>query len=142
MKSMVAIGIAAVALAGCGGGGYGGGSSSAGTTKTTTAASGGPTLYTFARDSTGKSNCSGACAKNWPPAPPTLKTPAGLAKGRLGTIKRADGTTQLAYRGRPLYTFAGDTQPGDAKGNGVNAFGGVWSTAAPTPAAAPSRSGY
>ena len=46
--------------------------------------------------------------------------------GKLGTITRSDGTAQATYNGDPLYTYVGDTAPGQAKGNGLNASGGVW----------------
>jgi predicted lipoprotein with Yx(FWY)xxD motif len=124
MKTIAAIGImAALALAGCGsggGGGGGGGSSAASST-----ASMSPTLYTFSRDTTGKSNCNGACAKNWPPA----GSAPGLDSGKITTIKRSDGSSQVALDGHPLYRYVGDKNPGDANGNGLNVFGGVWKTA-------------
>jgi predicted lipoprotein with Yx(FWY)xxD motif len=65
--------------------------------------------------------------------------PAGLTSGKLGTVKRPDGTRQLALGSRPLYTYVGDTQPGDAKGDGVTAFGGVWTAATPTSGSAPAK---
>jgi hypothetical protein len=46
--------------------------------------------------------------------------------GTLGTITRPGGATQATYDGHPLYTYAGDTAPGQAKGNGLNASGGLW----------------
>jgi hypothetical protein len=46
--------------------------------------------------------------------------------GKLGTIKRSDGSIQATYNGHPLYTFTGDTKPGQASGNGVTASGGLW----------------
>ena len=46
--------------------------------------------------------------------------------GPFGTIKRSDGSTQAAFDGHALYTFVGDTGPGQNKGNGLNAFGGLW----------------
>ena len=46
--------------------------------------------------------------------------------GMLGTITRPDGTTQATYDGHPLYTYAGDSAPGQAKGNGLNVSGGLW----------------
>ena len=58
--------------------------------------------------------------------------------GTLGTIKRADGATQATYNGHPLYTYAGDTQPGQAKGNGIK---GVWHEVTPGTAAAASSPG-
>ncbi len=48
------------------------------------------------------------------------------ATGTLGTITRADGTTQATYDGHPLYTYVGDTAAGQAKGNGLNLSGGLW----------------
>jgi len=82
------------------------------------------TLYSFAPDTSTKSNCNGTCAQNWPP----VKGPATAAgvKGTFGTIKRPDGSIQATFDGHPLYTFVGDTAPGQAKGNGLNAAGGVW----------------
>ena len=88
------------------------------------------TLYVFANDTEGVSNCVDACTQNWPP----LTVPAGTSvvaqgylPGTLGTIQRPDGTTQVTHDGRPLYTFANDAAPGDANGNGA---GGVWSIVA------------
>ena len=82
------------------------------------------TLYSFAPDTSTKSNCNGTCAQNWPP----VKGPATASgvKGTFGTIKRSDGSTQATFDGHPLYTFVGDTAPGQAKGNGLNASGGLW----------------
>jgi predicted lipoprotein with Yx(FWY)xxD motif len=82
------------------------------------------TLYSFAPDTPAKSNCNGTCAQNWPP----VKGPATASgvTGTFSTIKRSDGSVQATFDGHPLYTFAGDTAPGQAKGNGLNAAGGVW----------------
>ena len=46
--------------------------------------------------------------------------------GKVGTINRTDGTEQLTYNGHPLYTYIGDTAPGQAKGNNLNLNGGLW----------------
>jgi predicted lipoprotein with Yx(FWY)xxD motif len=88
----------------------------------------GRTLYLFQKDKTPKSTCSGACADEWPPLLTTGKPAASgsARKGLLGTSKRGDGTTQVTYKGRPLYYFSGDTKAGDTKGQGVNAFGARW----------------
>ena len=67
-------------------------------------------------------SASGTCAQVWPPVLGPV-TAAGV-KGTLGTIKRADGTTQATFDGRPLYTYVGDTAPGQTKGNGIK---GLWS---------------
>jgi predicted lipoprotein with Yx(FWY)xxD motif len=92
------------------------------------------TVYTFAPDTSTKSNCNGACAQSWPPVKPAT---ASAVKAPFSTIKRSDGATQLTFHGRPLYTFTGDTSPGQAKGNGVNAFGGLWHEAPVSGGAAP-----
>ena len=74
----------------------------------------GMTLYTFDKDSGGKSMCNGDCAKNWPP----MMAPAGAtADGKWSVIKRDDGTSQYAYDGKPLYTFVKDKAPGDMTGD-------------------------
>jgi predicted lipoprotein with Yx(FWY)xxD motif len=96
------------------------------------------TLYSFAPDTPTKSNCNGTCAQNWPP----VKGPATASgvKGTFATIKRADGSTQATFDGHPLYTFVGDTAPGQNKGNGLNAAGGLWheiTTSGSSPAGAP-----
>ena len=132
MKRFAIIALAAAALAGCGGSSYGGGSSSSSSNAAASGSStttGAMTLYTFAKDTKGKSNCTGACAQNWPPAKPGAKTPSGIDKAKVATITRSDGTKQLALGGKPLYNFVGDKKPGDANGNGVTAFGGVWTNA-------------
>ena len=103
------------------------------------------TLYSFAPDTPTKSNCNGVCAQNWPP----VKGPATASgvKGTFGTIKRSNGATQATFDGHPLYTFVGDTAPGQAKGNGLNAAGGLWhevttsGTAAPASTSSPGGGG-
>ncbi|MFZ0078680.1 MAG: hypothetical protein WAL13_06210, partial [Trebonia sp.] len=52
-------------------------------------------------------------------------TASGIT-GTFSTIKRSDGAVQATFDGHPLYTFAGDTAPGQNKGNGLNAAGGLW----------------
>ena len=82
------------------------------------------TLYSFAPDTPAKSNCNGTCAQNWPPVKGPV-TASGVS-GTFGTIKRSDGSVQATFDGHPLYAFVGDTAPGQAKGNGLNAAGGLW----------------
>src|SRR5580700_10175107 len=82
------------------------------------------TLYAFAPDTSTTSNCNGTCAQNWPPVTGAV-TAAGVT-GTFATIKRADGSVQATFDGHPLYTFAGDTAPGQNKGNGLNISGGLW----------------
>jgi predicted lipoprotein with Yx(FWY)xxD motif len=86
----------------------------------------GRTLYLFQADTGTTSNCSGACATEWPPLTSTKPTVGkGASASMVGTTKRSDGKTQVTYNGHPLYTFAGDNSPGDTSGQGVNAFGGL-----------------
>jgi predicted lipoprotein with Yx(FWY)xxD motif len=104
------------------------------------------TLYSFAPDTPTKSNCNGTCAQNWPPV--TGPATASGVTGTFGTIKRSDGSTQATFDGHPLYTFVGDTAPGQNKGNGLNALGGLWheittsGTAAPASTSSSSGGGY
>lgn len=115
----------------------------------------GLTLYTDSGDSAGTSTCTGGCATAWPP----LTVPAGQqptagsgVTGSLTTLTRADGTTQVAYDGLPLYYWQGDSKPGDATGDGVNGFsvakasgaggGGAPSSSAAAPSSSGGRYGY
>jgi predicted lipoprotein with Yx(FWY)xxD motif len=86
----------------------------------------GMTLYTFARDSAGKSNCNGRCAENWPPL---MAAENSMVMGDWTAVTRDDGKKMLAYKGKPLYTFARDAKPGDATGDG--AANGAWKIAVP-----------
>jgi predicted lipoprotein with Yx(FWY)xxD motif len=94
----------------------------------------GRVLYLFARDRAGRSSCSGACAKAWPPfltkgAP---KAGRGINGKLLGTTKRRDGTLQVTYAKHPLYYFKEDTRPGQIKCQNVSNFGGLWLVVAPS----------
>lgn len=86
--------------------------------------SGGFALYWFARDTKTASNCSGSCAHYWPPVPGPVQA-SGIS-GTFGTVKRSDGSVQATYDGYPVYTYIGDTQSGEATGNGLNLSGGKW----------------
>src|SRR5580693_8337900 len=126
LLALLAVAAAAVVLAACSSSATssssGGSSSSssaaatAGSLKTATIGgatvltnAGGFTLYSFAPDTSTKSNCNGTCAVNWP----QVKGPATASgvTGTFGTIKRSDGSVQATFDGHPLYTFAGDTAP-------------------------------
>jgi len=85
----------------------------------------GMTLYWFVPDSSTASKCSGSCATYWPPVIGAVTAGSGVT-GTLGSITRPDGTTQASYDGHPLYTYVGDSAPGQAKGNGLNISGGLW----------------
>ena len=88
----------------------------------------GRTLYLFEADNGTASTCTGACASSWPPLT-TADAPiagAGVSASKLGTARRSDGTTGVTYNGHPLYRFAGDSAPGQATGQGSDAFGAEW----------------
>jgi predicted lipoprotein with Yx(FWY)xxD motif len=86
--------------------------------------SAGMTLYTFDKDSAGKSACNGPCATNWPP----LMAGSGAASsGEWSVITRDDGGKQWAYKGKPLYTWIKDQKAGDKTGDGV--ANNAWHTA-------------
>jgi predicted lipoprotein with Yx(FWY)xxD motif len=88
----------------------------------------GRAVYLWAKDTSGMSACTGACAGAWPPVKTTsLATASGSAKASdLGTITRTDGTKQVTYDGHPLYYFVGDSGPGMATGQGSDNFGAKW----------------
>jgi predicted lipoprotein with Yx(FWY)xxD motif len=77
-----------------------------------------------------RSACYGGCAKAWPALTAKGEPTAGegLQSSLLGTTTRTDGTTQVTYKGMPLYHFAGDTKPSDTNGQGLNK---VWWVVAP-----------
>jgi len=84
----------------------------------------GMTLYTFAKDSAGKSMCNDKCAANWPPL---MATAGDKSMGDWTVIKRDDGKMQWAYEGKPLYTFVMDKKAGDMTGEGK--MDGAWHVA-------------
>jgi predicted lipoprotein with Yx(FWY)xxD motif len=116
-----------------------GGSSSAGTASTSSSAlktakiggatvltnAKGFTVYWFAPDTSTKSNCNGSCARYWPPVKGPVTAGSGVT-GKLTVITRSNGSKQAVYNGHPLYTYVGDTAPGQDKGNGLNLSGGLW----------------
>jgi len=95
----------------------------------------GRTVYLFLADTATRSACNSAgCVQAWPPVLTTgaPKAAAGANASLLGTIKRADGTTEVTYAGHPLYYFISDKKPGDVTGQGIDAFGAPWYVVAPS----------
>jgi predicted lipoprotein with Yx(FWY)xxD motif len=88
----------------------------------------GKALYLFTRDPRDKSRCDGACADAWPPfltrGEPQVGD--GATESLLGTSTRSDGKRQVTYRGRPLYYYVGDREPGQVLCQDVEEFGGHW----------------
>jgi predicted lipoprotein with Yx(FWY)xxD motif len=110
------------------------------------------TLYWFAPDTPTASKCTGSCATYWPPVTGPATAGSGVT-GTVGVITRPDGTKQATYNGHPLYTYAGDSAPGQNKGNGLNVSGGLWyqvpvsgtapaATTAPAAATSSAAGGY
>ncbi len=97
------------------------------------------TLYWFALDTSSTSKCNGSCAQFWPPVKGPATAGTGVT-GTLGTITRSDGSIQATWNGHPLYTYKLDSAPGQNKGNGITASGGVWHEVALSAAPAPSTS--
>ncbi len=98
----------------------------------------GRTLYSLSAETNGRFICVGACLSTWHP----LLVAAGVkptGPAKLGTIERPDGRTQVTFKGRPLYSFAGDSKPGQANGEGIKDVGtwhaAVTSKLAPQPEA-------
>jgi len=85
------------------------------------------TLYTYDSDTPDTSVCTGDCTADFAPVTvpggQQLRVGLGLAASDFSTFTRDDGTTQVAYRHHPLYTYAGDENPGDMLGDGI---GNVW----------------
>ena len=93
----------------------------------------GRTLYWFAIDTPTMSKCTGSCAKYWPPVIGKPAAAAGKSlPHKLGSITRSNGQVQATYAGHPLYTYVGDTAPGQVKGNGLKLSGGLWWAATPS----------
>jgi predicted lipoprotein with Yx(FWY)xxD motif len=150
LAGVAAVPLIALGVAACGGGGNG----ATAATKSSTTASGRPatvgtanvgslgkilvdaqghTLYLFRKDSGTKSSCFGACASAWPPLRATGKPTVGSgAKASMsGTTPRSDGKPQVTYDGHPLYRYTADQKPGDATGQGLDAFGAAWLAVSP-----------
>jgi predicted lipoprotein with Yx(FWY)xxD motif len=149
-KPVLTSAVVAIALlaAGCGGSPSTAGSSPATAAATIATASDaklgqilvdgkGITLYLFVADTGSKSTCYTSCAQVWPPVLTNGAPQAGTGAqaSLLGTTTRTDGTIQVTYSGHPLYYFAGDKKPGDATGQGIDNFGGLWWVISPSGAA-------
>lgn len=87
----------------------------------------GMTLYHLSGEQNGKFICtSTACVGVWHPLIASSSGAPSGEVGSLGTVKRPEGTMQVTYKGEPLYTFTGDQQSGETKGQGIKDVG-TWS---------------
>jgi predicted lipoprotein with Yx(FWY)xxD motif len=141
--------VAALVLGACGGDDDGSSSSSSGTSTSSAQAASvvveqtdlgkiladgkDQTLYLFLKDKGTTSECSGACATDWPPLTVSGSPTAGSGaeQSLLGTTKRSDGKSQVTYNGHPVYRFSGDQNPGDTTGQGLTFFGASWYVLSP-----------
>ena len=126
----------AIALAACGGSNNDNSATASSGTPSTTVGldngllvdSTGAALYSSEQEKSGTVMCTGACTSIWLPlkAPASGQPTAGDGvSGKLGTVKRPDGTRQVTLDGRPLYRFAQDSDNGKATGDGAtDSFGG------------------
>jgi predicted lipoprotein with Yx(FWY)xxD motif len=91
-------------------------------------------LYAFTHDRPGQSTCRAACARAWPPylQRGSLRAGAGAKRPLLGTLRRADGSRQVTYAGRPLYYYVGDRTIGQILCQNVSEFGGLWLVVRPS----------
>ncbi len=104
----------------------------------------GRTLYSLSVEVHGKFICTGTCLSAWHPlVVPKRVRPTGPVN--LGTVRRPDGRLQVTYRGRPLYSFSGDSKMGEGNGEGIKDVG-TWHVASASGAAgspaAPSEPAY
>jgi len=87
----------------------------------------GAALYTFDRDEpwSSQTRCVDECSRRFPP----LQAPAGARRVKyFRVVTRPDGVRQWTFKGKPLYRFSGDLQPGDAGGDGAD---NLWRYARP-----------
>jgi predicted lipoprotein with Yx(FWY)xxD motif len=130
--------VTAVGLAACGGGSSSTGSSAAGDVSTKDVSgvgtvlvdAKGQALYSPEQEASGKILCTDSCTSIWVPLDlPSGQTAATAPDGigsRLGVVTRPDGSKQVTFDGKPLYTFVEDGSPGTVTGNGAkDSFGGT-----------------
>jgi predicted lipoprotein with Yx(FWY)xxD motif len=91
----------------------------------------GRTVYALSPETTRHLLCrSATCLQFWPPVTVrsrSVRLEAGHGvQGRLGLLRRSNGTLQITLRGMPLYRYSGDSARGEANGEGIRSFGGIW----------------
>ena len=135
----VALVVIALAVAGCGGGGGGSATAAMPSTGGMTVSvadigsagrvlvdSSGQALYASDQETaSGKVMCTGACNSFWKPLTVSGGAPTGSSDaGKLGVVKRPDGTKQVTANGKLLYTFTQEG-PNQVTGDGFqDAFNG------------------
>ncbi|HEV2591233.1 MAG TPA: hypothetical protein VGU02_05005 [Gaiellaceae bacterium] len=86
------------------------------------------TLYMFVPDKRAKVTCVKSCAVAWPPlkAGTSFVVAGGVKKSLLSSDRNPAGGRVVTYNKWPLYTYVADRKPGQAKGQAINANGGLW----------------
>lgn len=94
----------------------------------------GMTVYLLTADAPGHSSCSALCLDKWPlvSAPAGSDTSVPGVSAPLGVTKATSGASMLTAGGLPLYTYSGDSAPGDTHGEGIEAYGGKWYAVSPS----------
>lgn len=88
----------------------------------------GMSLYVFDNDlASGASTCYSSCATKWP-AYTSGATVQSSLPANITVMTRTDGTSQFAWKGRPLYYYYQDKNAGDVLGDGI---GGIWHLVSP-----------
>jgi predicted lipoprotein with Yx(FWY)xxD motif len=116
------------------------------------AAPSGRTLYRLKPETAHHVLCTTQCLKFWKPLTVKSKTtkvklPSGIS-GKIGFLSRGKNKFQVTLKGRPLYTFVGDTAVGQGNGQNIKSFGGTWfsltvkKSAATTPTTPPPNTPY
>jgi predicted lipoprotein with Yx(FWY)xxD motif len=88
------------------------------------------TVYAFTKDARKRDSCQQirGCLGVWPPVT-SAGNPvagAGVKSSLIGTVTLRSGAKQATYAGHPLYTYIGDTGPGQTRYVNFSAFGGRW----------------
>jgi predicted lipoprotein with Yx(FWY)xxD motif len=96
----------------------------------------GRTLYVYAPDAAKRVTCNGGCQQDWPPLQITAaqhaKAQGGVAQNLIGSDPNPLGGLTVTYNGWPLYTFIGDSNPGNANGQDEDLQGGYWYVITPS----------
>lgn len=98
----------------------------------------GLTLYHMTTETADSITCTGDCASTWPPVLAEDVPDANGLPGTFGIADRPEGGKQVTYDDFPLYTYSGDSTPGQANGQGV---GGVWFAVPASASATPAGGG-
>lgn len=100
-----------------------------GTTETVLTDAKGLTLYYLTSDTATSQACVGQCLSFWPPLLVMGTPTSATALPHQLTLFSSSSGQQVKYDGHLLYTFVKDMAAGQANGEGVQGFGGIWHVA-------------